>query len=604
MFKKTQKTQYSAMQNIGWMFQNAEKFGKSVLFWSTGSVLVSLALNLVELWIAPQILRNVEEGAPILKLLITIGLFSGALFLLTGVKRYIEVNSIWGRIGIRVGISMLIQEKMNRTSYPNMLDTRGEALRNRAQEAVSSNQVSSEHIWTSLADFLTHFFGFLIYLTILSHLNPMLLVVVTVTTVISFLISLKTERWRYDHREEEAELDKKERYIRQKSESVELAKEIRIFGLAEWLQDIYDSILKSYEIFIRKSERYRMIGSIAEVFFSILRNGLAYYFLIRMTIRENLPASTFLLYFTAISGFTTWITGILRDFLNLRKEGLELNAIRDYLEMEEPFRFEGGEPIPELSSGCRIDLEHVSYRYPDTDRDTIQDMNLTIHPGERIAIVGLNGAGKTTLVKLICGLLDPTEGVVRLNGADIRQFNRREYYRCFATVFQDFSVMDISIAENVAQNVENYNRKRVAEVLDYAGLSAKIQELPKGMDTRLGSRLWEDGVDFSGGQVQKLMLARALYRNAPILLLDEPTAALDPLAENDMYLRYHEMTKGKTALFVSHRLASTRFCDRILLLADGKIREEGTHELLLRKNGEYAKLFEVQSRYYQEGGSF
>lgn len=164
--------------------------------------------------------------------------------------------------------------------------------------------------------------------------------------------------------------------------------------------------------------------------------------------------------------------------------------------------------------------------------------------------------------------------------------------------------MDISIAENVAQNVENYDRKRVAEVLDYAGLSAKIQELPKGMDTRLGSRLWEDGVDLSGGQVQKLMLARALYRNAPILLLDEPTAALDPLAENDMYLRYHEMTKGKTALFVSHRLASTRFCDRILLLADGKIREEGTHELLLRKNGEYAKLFEVQSRYYQEGGSF
>lgn len=604
MSEKKTKPKYSSVENVGWMIANAWRECKSVLLICFITAVVSVALNLTELFIAPQILQRVENGAEISSLLLTIAIFSGTLFLLLGLKRYFEDNSLYGRVAVRTAIVVKINEKTNTTSYPNMLDSNIQKLRSRAYYAVAGNSQASEHIWTTMTALLTNLIGFAIYLTLLSNLNKILMLVVIVTTVISFFVSRKTDSWRYRHREEESEYDKKIDYIRSKSESVELAKDIRIFGLTPWLQSIHNSIMKLYEGFVKKSEKQKLIGNIVDVLLGVLRNGIAYFYLINMALNENLPASTFLLYFTAVSGFTAWITGILNEFAALRKESLDLNTIREYLDVPEPFRFEGGVPIPDLSGGPEIKLEKVSFRYPDAEKDTIHDLDLTIAPGEKLAIVGLNGAGKTTLVKLICGLLDPTSGCVLLNGIDIRSFNRQEYYTAFSTVFQDFSVLDISVAENVAQRIDGVDRERVNDCLALAGLTEKISELPNGIDTKIGHKIWDDGVELSGGQIQRLMLARALYRDAPMLLLDEPTAALDPLAENDIYVKYNEMTHGKTSLFVSHRLASTRFCDRIIFISDGHISEEGTHAQLLERGGEYANLYEIQSRYYQEGREF
>jgi ATP-binding cassette subfamily B protein len=193
---------------------------------------------------------------------------------------------------------------------------------------------------------------------------------------------------------------------------------------------------------------------------------------------------------------------------------------------------------------------------------------------------------------------------VLLNGKDIREFNRRSYYDLFSAVFQEFSVLDVTVAEQIAQTTENIDYDRIVDCIDKAGLTDMIAKLPKGLQTHVGREVHLDGVLFSGGQMQRLMLARALYKDGPILLLDEPTAALDPIAENDIYIKYSEMTHGRTSMFISHRLASTRFCDRIIFVTDGGIKEEGTHESLLELGGEYAKLFEVQSRYYQEGKEF
>ena len=604
MSEKKTKPKYSSVENVGWMIANAWRECKSVLFICVIIAVASVALNLTELFIAPQILQRVENGAKASSLLLTIAIFSGTLFLLMGLKSYFEDNSLYGRIAVRTAIIVKINEKTNTTSYPNMLDSKIQKLRSKAYDATGGNSEASEHIWTTLTTLLTNLIGFIVYLTLLSNLSGLLMLVVIATTVISFFVSRKTDSWRYRHREEEAEYDKRFLYIRNKSESVELAKDIRVFGLTPWLQSIYNSILKLYEGFVKKSEKVKLIGNVVDVLLGVLRNGIAYFYLINMALNENLPASAFLLYFTAVSGFTDWITGILNEFGALHKESLDLNTIREYLDVSEPFRFEGGVPIPDLSGGCEIKLERVSFRYPDAEKDTIHDLDLTIAPGEKLAIVGLNGAGKTTLVKLICGLLDPTTGCVLLNGIDIRSFNRREYYDVFSTVFQDFSVLDISVAENVAQRIDGIDRERVNACLALAGLTEKIKELPDGVDTKIGRKLWDDGVELSGGQIQRLMLARALYRDAPILLLDEPTAALDPLAENDIYVKYNEMTQGKTSLFVSHRLASTRFCDRIVFIENGHIEEMGTHDALLAKDGKYAKLYEIQSRYYQEGRDF
>ena len=333
-----------------------------------------------------------------------------------------------------------------------------------------------------------------------------------------------------------------------------------------------------------------------------MRNGAAYAYLIWLTLTQGLSVAQFLLYFGAATGFAQWVGGILEKFAKLRKQCLDISTVREFLEYPEPFRFEDGTPLEKrLDIPYELRLEHVSYRYPGAEKNTIDGMDLTIHPGENLAIVGLNGAGKTTLVKLLCGFLDPTEGRVLLNGQDIRQYDRRDYYKLFAAVFQDFSVLSATMAENVAQTRTGIDEARVRVCLEQAGLTEKVRSLPKGLETQVGRDVYEDGIELSGGQTQRLMLARALYKNAPVLVLDEPTAALDPIAEDDIYQKYNEMTKGRTSLFISHRLASTRFCDRILYLKDGRVAEEGTHEQLMKQGGGYAQLFEVQSQYYREG---
>jgi len=373
--------------------------------------------------------------------------------------------------------------------------------------------------------------------------------------------------------------------------------------LQNWLNELLDQFHNLYLDFTLRCERVEVIADITEAVLTMARNGIAYVYLINMALNEGLSVSEFLLYFTAVTTFTTWVMGILQEMSTLHKESLDISRVREFLEYPEPFKFEDGESIP-ATDLYELKLENVSFRYPSAEKDIIHDLNLTVHPGEKLAIVGLNGAGKTTLVKLLCGLLDPTDGKVLLNGKDIRDLNRRNYYDLFSAVFQDFSVLDVTVAEEIAQTTVGIDYDRIADCIEKAGLTDMIKKLPKGLHTHVGREVHLDGVLFSGGQTQRLMLARALYKDGPILLLDEPTAALDPIAENEIYMKYSEMTQGRTSLFISHRLASTRFCDRIIFVADGGIKEEGTHESLLALGGKYAKLFEVQSRYYQEGKEF
>lgn len=258
---------------------------------------------------------------------------------------------------------------------------------------------------------------------------------------------------------------------------------------------------------------------------------------------------------------------------------------------------EEGDPLQwERDQKYTIELRDVSFRY---DKEIFSHLNLTIHPGEKLAVVGLNGAGKTTLVKLICGFYDPDEGEVLLNGVDIRVYNRRDYYKLISGVFQDFSLIPASVAVNVAQDRKEIDMEKVKSCIEKAGLKKKVELLPQKYDTLLVRDMYAEAVEFSGGELQRLMLARLLYKDSPIMVLDEPTAALDPIAESDIYQRYNELTEGRSAVFISHRLASTRFCDRIVLIEDGKIAEEGTHEELLGNGKRYTELFEMQSRYYQ-----
>lgn len=599
--KKTPKPKYNLWQNTGFMLRTSRKYAKSVFPLCIVLALLSAGKSVAELLIAPAILNKIELSASLGSVVFTIAAFALVLMLLSGLRSYVDTNALFGRIAVRSqGIYLSISRKYAETSYPNLLNTDFLALGEKASAACAGNSESSEAIWTTLTDLMTSCIGFIVYLALLTNLNLWLAALVAATTAVSYFASKRINEWGYLHRSEELELTKKIEYANKTATSREFAKDIRMFGLRGWLEDLWGSTMRLYSAFCAKRERKYIWANIIDIVLTFLRNGIAYAFLIGITVKNGLPASQFLLYFAALSGFAQWVVEILDKLSVMHKQSLDISTIREFLDWDEPFDLNGGERIAfEPNKQYEIRLDNVSFRYPKADKDTLSHINLTVHPGEKLAIVGLNGAGKTTLVKLVCGFLDPTEGRILLNGEDIRKFNRNDYYALFSAVFQEFSVLDVTVKENVAQCVDGIDETRVWQCIDKAGLTEKIQSLPKGIETHLGRRVFKDGVEFSGGQTQRLMLARALYKNAPILVLDEPTAALDPIAENDIYQKYNDMTHGRTSFFISHRLASTRFCDRIIFVDGGKIAEEGTHDELLKNGGGYAYLFEVQSKYYR-----
>lgn len=596
-----ERPKYNIAQNTGYMLRFAWKTRKSVIGLALTLAILTVFNSTTELLVVPMILQKVETRASVTELLITIVGFTMVLLVLGFLKTYVSENTMFGHVEVQIALLRDVGRKAGATSYPNTENADLERKMDKAADATIGPYSAARRIWETLTNLLINALGFAVYLSMLTSLQPILVLVIIVTTLSSYFFSNYMQEWRFRHREEDS------RYIRHMRYSVniegkpEFAKDIRLFGMQSWLNEIYEKTLRTYEAFIMKGQYRYMFGNALDAVMALLRNGIAYWYLINRTLQGQLSAAEFLLYFSAVTGFSTWISGIFQNLIKLKEQSLEISTMREFLEVPELFLMEEGESL-EFSkyAACEIELRDVSFRYPNSEKDTLSHINLTLHPGERLAVVGLNGAGKTTLVKLICGFYDPTEGQILLNGEDIRKYNRKDYYKLFSVVFQKCIWMPSSIADNVAQTAKP-KEQRVKDCLDKAGLLARIEQLEHGIYQHVGNEVYDDGVNFSGGELQRLMLARALYKDAPVLLLDEPTAALDAIAEHEMYLKYNDMTDGKSSVYISHRLASTRFCDRIIMLADGQIAEMGSHEELLQAEGVYAKLFRVQSKYYKEG---
>ena len=597
-----QNPAHSLGQNIAYMISLAWRERRSVILFTLTMAAVAILLNLAQLFIVPSILGAVEAKVSITELTAIILMFTGALILPNAVQSYLTSCSQFGRIEVRLCIGSMIQNKALTMSYPDFENQNVRKKMDKASMLVTSSSAATEAVWTTLMNLLKNAVEFIVYLSLLTTLNPLIIMAVLVTTIASYSVSNYLNGWGYRHRDEESEYSHRMNYLSEKSRDYTLAKDVRIFGMAGWIEDVYNSTLRLYRSFAARGERVYIWGNIIDVILTFMRNGIVYFFLIHAVLKSEMSAAQFVLYFNTVNVFTGGIGKIMTDLSTLRKQSLDICAVREFLDYPETFKMEEGNPItPDLNIPYQIELQDVSFRYPEAIKNTLSHINLTIRPGEKLAIVGLNGAGKTTLIKLICGFLDPTEGKVLLNNTDIRKYNRRDYYRLFSAVFQDFSVLDVTIAENIAQTDEDINTELMKRCIDQAGLTEKIARLPDGVKAHIG-KVFEDGINLSGGELQRLMLARALYKNAPIIILDEPTSALDPIAESEIYNKYSELTDGRMAVYISHRLASTRFCDRIILLAEGSIDEEGTHDELIARNGHYAELFEIQSRYYREGG--
>lgn len=443
----------------------------------------------------------------------------------------------------------------------------------------------------------TNVLGLVTYAMIVGSLDIrilLLLVGLSLITVATSKVSIKV----YERvKEKLAEYQRIEGYIDRLVDDIAGGKDIRVFGLSDWL-------IGKYDFAIRQRRKYKVLYNTAcffsdftEILLAAVRDCVCYFYLIDL-LQHGLSSGMFVFYIGLISGFAKWFTEISSNFVVMKRCGQQVDDLRDFLELESGA--EGEKQVPENQfSSLDITFDHVSYRYAGAEEAVLKDISFTIHQGERLALVGLNGAGKSTIVKLISGLYLPTNGTVYVNGIDTRKLDRRAYMHQIAAIFQNPFIVSYTVGENVAMS-ERWEEEKVWEALEKADIAEKIKSLPDGLYTYLGKDVSEDGIMLSGGQIQKLLLARALYHSPKLLLLDEPTAALDALAEKNIYETYRKTLEGTSTIFISHRLASTRFCDEILLLDKGEIVERGTHEELMKMGGTYASLFELQGKYYQE----
>ena len=475
--KVKEKPKYSIWQNLCFSVKLAWQTRKRVLVITVAGAILSVLMNLVQLYVAPEILSKVEQQAPLGQLLLTIGGFTAALFLLSGLVDYLDTVRQPGEIDVRTAIIQLLTKKTCETSYPNIRDPKVLKLKEQAGAAVGGNSDAGEHIWKTLTQLLTNLIGFVIYLILLRNLNGFLILVVIVTSMLGFFATRYINEWEYRHKDEKEVYEKELSYYKERAFALDFAKDLRIFGLGTWLRELQNKALKTCEAFLTRREKAYLWANIVDVTMALLRNGVAYAFLIWKTLEQSLPASEFLLYFTAVSGFTKWITGILGTFSQLHKESIALSHVQEYLNLPEQFRFDDGITPPKADE-YMLTLENLTFRYPGTETNILENVNLTIHPGEKLAIVGLNGAGKTTLVKLMCGFYDPTQGRVLLNGQDIREFNRRQYYELFSAVFQNFSIMDTTVAEAVSQTAVGTDMGKVELCLEKAGVKEAISKFP------------------------------------------------------------------------------------------------------------------------------
>lgn len=468
----------------------------------------------------------------------------------------------------------------------------------------SGNSTGIEAYLGAWGDAVVALSGLIVYSVIIGRIRIWILLLLFLVAGLVMAVNLLADRRKVIYEEKYVKASNQDlRYLKRETLVPASGKDIRIYRMWDWFQKEFDKINGEMAHWIGKVRNCRTGAASFGHAAAFARDLLVYGYLIGLMGQGEIDLAAFLLYVGIVASFSGQMSALTEAVNTILENSRPMNHYREFLEFSRAKH--GGNEAP-ANPGRRheIRLEHVSFRYEGSGEDAVRDLSLTIKPGEKIALVGVNGAGKSTLVKLICGLYRPTSGRILLDGQDVRKLSPEAYRKEFSVVFQDVFAFAFALSDNVSCKApEETDPDRLAQSLRDADLWERVQKMERKEQTSVGRELDEQGVTLSGGEMQRLMLARALYKDAPVVILDEPTAALDPIAESGMYEKYYEMTREKTSIFISHRLSSTRFCDRILFMEDGRITEEGNHEKLMEKQGAYAFMFHTQAQYYEAQGS-
>lgn len=567
---------------------------------------VSLSLILIAM---PKVVLDAVEQKDSMERLFTKILILGIIFVAASILnlRFHNAIKMCSQEFLYKKMTVLWIEKAISMDYNVLISNKGKVLLEKARQAISSPNWGIVEFLSKLTNVLEALVGLLVYCVIVGNLNIGIALLLVVFFVIELLVGFRIEKKKQALKDDRANATRRINYIAYGTRGMQEGKDIRVFSMSRLLKEISQWVIKDKRNIEEKAEKLMVYHFSVTALLIFLRDGFAYVYLCCLYIGGGLSIGDFTFYFAAIAGVGSWLTKIsdsISSYIETNNFVKDFTEFRELADLEE----EGEKEKTNIEMPIEVEFKNVSFSYftmvdgIEKEIRVLEGLNIKINKGEKVAIVGVNGAGKSTFIKLLCGMLRPSKGHIYINGIESSLIPRKEYFNLFAVVFQSSQILPISIADNIMLNIGgNKDVEKMRECIRLAGLQEKIESLPGKENTCLVKGISEEGCELSGGQKQRLFLARALYKDAPFLILDEPTAALDPIAENDIYQKYNALTEnGKTSVFVSHRLASTRFCDRIVLMGDGNILECGTHEELMRLGGKYSEMFEIQSKYYKE----
>lgn len=583
--------------NFKYMLSNWLKWDKKSLKFFFLWVPALVLQPLVTAYIPKAMIDAIDNGVTVGDMTVIVALLSLLLTLTIWLDPFMKELVRGGARIVRMRYAVAAFRKTLTTDYVNIESFEGREKQKRAEAFYNARFSSGADFVEQCAHFLVCVIGVIASSVLLYKVNYLMILLILLTCGCEFFLLKILKTKQSETTDNYSKLSGKFEYFYKLSKNAEASKDIKLYGFSDYLVKTAADFIYQIEHINAKYTKQSAAISGVRALLNLVRELVAYAYLTYLVLKNRLSVSEFIFCFGIITGFSNWIMNLVFSFMEISRCCTDCALYREFVEES----VSEGKPEVDFGEVRSIEFSNVFFTYPASDTETIRNMSFKVNKGENIAIVGENGAGKTTAIKLLCGLYYPSEGDILINGRSSKEFSSDSYFDLFSAVFQDYCFMPMTIAENITAE-QSYDKERLFAAFDKAGITDKINSLSEKENTLMVKDVYKNAADFSGGEKQKLLLAKAVYKNAPVLILDEPTAALDPISENELYLKYNELTEDKISFFISHRLSSTRFCDRILFIKDGAVAESGTHEELMAKKGAYYRMYQTQSMYYREMG--